>query len=414
MKRYSLQDVIDIVQERINAISYHKELYKIVSKELPDDITIIDVIYKNLCVLSLHYMVTNRLIGGQMQVRGSIIAYRKKQLPEWYDQYKEKINKTDKDVFVNGFLGAHISGNYKPLAYFLDEFLPLAKEEDCVLIASELDKQNITYSGISFDSYQKKYIVQLDLKEVLNLAKDNSSNEEPITLYKYMPLETYHSMLQNMTFRMNSIVSMNDINETFWMNTLLYGDEKQSKGQKYEGIVYNKDVLISSFSDKKDDPIMWRLYGNAGNGVCLGFRIKRKDVNKVYYINNSDQTCAAFKETAKSLRGKNIEIIYEDNDNLQYYIKGTIYKIESEYRLIWNKEEEIEDIAIYNGLLSLYKDFKYDKETRSFKDINIQLTELIIGNNIPHYESNYPLLVALSDQKFKDLDIQPSEIDSFR
>lgn len=78
MKRYSLQDVIDIVQERINAISYHKELYKIVSKELPDDITIIDVIYKNLCVLSLHYMVTNRFIGGQMQVRGSIIAYRKK------------------------------------------------------------------------------------------------------------------------------------------------------------------------------------------------------------------------------------------------------------------------------------------------------------------------------------------------
>lgn len=314
MKRYSLQEVIDIVQERINAISYHKELYKIVSKELPDDITIIDVIYKNQCVLSLRYMVTNRFIGGQMQVRGSFYVYAIN-YPEWYHQYKETVGKTEKIVFVSEF-EAHTSRGYKPLTSFLDEFLPLAKEEDCALIASELDKHNITYSGISFDSYQKKYIVQLDLKEVLNLAKDNSSNKESITLYKYMPLETYHSMLQNMTFRMNSIVSMNDVNETFWMNTLLYGDEKQSKGQKYEGIVYNKDVLISSFSDKKDDPIMWRLYGNAGNGVCLGFSIKRKDVNKVYYINNTDQICATFKETAKSLRGKNIEIIYEDNDNL--------------------------------------------------------------------------------------------------
>lgn len=95
-------------------------------------------------------------------------------------------------------------------------------------------------------------------------------------------------------------------------------------------------------------------------------------------------------------------------------IKSTIYNIESEYRLIWNKEEEIEDIALYKGLLSLYKDFKYDKETGLFKDINIKLTELIIGNNIPYYESNYPLLIALSDEKFKNLVIQPSEIDSFR
>lgn len=229
-----------------------------------------------------------------------------------------------------------------------------------------------------------------------------------------MPLETYHSMLQNMTFRMNSIVSMNDVSETFWMNTLPYGNEKQSKEQIYEGVIKSKNVLISSFSDKADDPIMWRLYGNAGNGVCLGFRIKRKDVNKVYYINNSDQTCAAFKETAKSLRGKNIEIIYEDNEDLQYRIKSTIYNIESEYRLIWKKEEQIEDIAIYNGLLSLYKDFKYDKGTGLFKDINIKLTELIIGNNIPYYESNYPLLIALSNEKFKNLVIQPSEIDSFR
>jgi hypothetical protein len=412
MKRYSLQEVIDIVQERLNAISYHKELYKIVSKELPDDITIIDVIYKNQCVLSLHYMVTNRFIGGQMQVRAAFRVYAL-MYPEWYHQYKEKIDKTDKPVFVSEF-DAHTSGGYKPLTSFLDEFLPLAKEEDCVLIASELDKHNITYSGISFDSYQKKYIVQLDLKEVLNLAKDNSSNEEYITLYKYMPLETYHSMLQNMTFRMNSIVSMNDVSETFWMNTLLYGNEKQSKEQIYEGVIKSKNVLISSFSDKADDPIMWRLYGNTGNGVCLGFSIKRKDVDKIYYINNADQTCAALKEIAKGLRSRNIEIIYEDNEDLQYRIKSTIYNIESEYRLIWNKEEEIEDIALYKGLLSLYKDFKYDKETGLFKDINIKLTELIIGNNIPYYESNYPLLIALSDEKFKNLVIQPSEIDSFR
>lgn len=413
MKRYSLQEVIDIVQERLNAISYHKELYKIVSKELPDDITIIDVIYKNQCVLSLHYMVTSRFISGKMETRSSFFVC-KIYHPKWHHQYKEKIGRTNKDVFVNEFLVAHISGNYKPLAYFLDEFLPLAKEEDCVLVTSELDKHNITYSGISFDSYQKKYIVQLDLKEVLNLAKDNSSNEEYITLYKYMPLETYHSMLQNMTFRMNSIVSMNDVSETFWMNTLLYGNEKQSKEQIYEGVIKSKNILISSFSDKADDPIMWRLYGNTGNGVCLGFSIKRKDVDKIYYINNADQTCAALKEIAKGLRSRNIEIIYEDNEDLQYRIKSTIYNIESEYRLIWNKEEEIEDIALYKGLLSLYKDFKYDKGTGLFKDINIKLTELIIGNNIPYYESNYPLLIALSDEKFKNLVIQPSEIDSFR
>lgn len=412
MKRYSLQEVIDIVQERLNAISYHKELYKIVSKELPDDITIIDVIYKNQCVLSLHYMVTNRFISGKMETRSSFFVC-KIYHPKWYHQYKEKIGRTNKDVFVSEF-DAHTSGGYKPLTSFLDEFLPLAKEEDCVLIASELDKHNITYSGISFDSYQKKYIVQLDLKEVLNLAKDNSSNEEYITLYKYMPLETYHSMLQNMTFRMNSIVSMNDVSETFWMNTLLYGNEKQSKEQIYEGVIKSKNVLISSFSDKADDPIMWRLYGNTGNGVCLGFSIKRKDVDKIYYINNADQTCAALKEIAKGLRSRNIEIIYEDNEDLQYRIKSTIYNIESEYRLIWKKEEQIEDIAIYNGLLSLYKDFKYDKGTGLFKDINIKLTELIIGNNIPYYESNYPLLIALSDEKFKNLVIQPSEIDSFR
>jgi len=160
--------------------------------------------------------------------------------------------------------------------------------------------------------------------------------------------------------------------------------------------------------------VMWRLYGDNGKGVCLGFTIARKSVAKIRYINESDKDCCALKEIARELYEKGIEISYADADSLQYYIKSTIYNIESEYRLIWDRDEGVQNVAIYDGLLALYKDFEYDKDSGAFKGINLKFTTLIIGNNIPYYESNYPLLVALSDEKYKDLRISRSEIKTFR
>lgn len=407
MKKYSFEELKEIVGQRLESITYQRRAFTMEAKELPENIGVIKILYSGKEVFSIHYMVTNRIVNGRYSVRGSVTVHRYVG-PSWYKDIIPTIH-------VNEWLEKRTGDTVKSIAEILDEYLPIAQEQKIIQIEDSLKKQGITQYKVNFDTFLKKYIVQLDLKSILKISAENGEEKlNEIYLYKYMSLDAYYSMLQHGTFRMNSIVSMNDITEAIWVNALLYGEDLISKEQKYQEVVKNRNILISSFSDRKDDPVMWRLYGDNGKGVCLGFTINREAVTKVHYINESDESCSKLKKIASELYEKNIQLIYANTDSLRYYIKSTIYNIESEYRLVWDKEEKVQDVAMYNGLLTPCKDFEYNRDDRTFKGVGLRLISLTIGHNIPNYESNYPLLIALSEEKFGDLVAYPSKIRTFR
>ena len=82
-------------------------------------------------------------------------------------------------------------------------------------------------------------------------------------------------------------MSMNDSSETFYLGDYLckaYEDERrkvlypqsqyfQDGGLRKKKVVEYKNNLIGCFSEKEDDALMWRLYGDGGKGGWMEFQI---------------------------------------------------------------------------------------------------------------------------------------------
>lgn len=79
-------------------------------------------------------------------------------------------------------------------------------------------------------------------------------------------------MMKNKTFRMNSIISQSDTTETFYLGDFLC-DEYENEMKRFKGILSEKNILISSFTNLFDNLQMWKEYGDKGKGICLGFKV---------------------------------------------------------------------------------------------------------------------------------------------
>lgn len=293
----------------------------------------------------------------------------------------------------------------------LDTYLPMKEVDKIALITRVLHEKEIIVDSIKLDSITKTYVVSFDLNHFLNLNKSNSIDDA--IYYKYMSLDTYHKMLVKSSFRMNSIISMNDTTESFLMNDYIFGTDNDCSVSRIRELIGNKNALISSFTHEKDDANMWRLYGDNGSGLCLGFRAKKNNIKEIIYLNENEGKCRLLKETVDELRGYNIKIGYKGIDDLKYYAKKDLFNIEKEYRLLQEVSNNCE-IALYGNLLCHYRDYKFDKDTCSFEEIEISPISLIIGDNLPNKDVNVPLLISLSKDVFGIPSVQTSDIKCFR
>ena len=405
MKYHTFKDLLGDIESRLNQIELDRDLFSISqSYDADDDRGTIMVYYREQLIVRFYYFRSNYIYGGKCRIIGSITVKRYK-YPEWYDEYKN--HKSRLDVHVDEFYRAHVNGNdYHDLEYYFDEYLPVGLDEFRKEVDVCLCRHNFSGYQIAFDTYNGRYVVSMDLELYLNVQKEE--NKDCLCLYKYTSLATYCSMLNSRTFRMNSIVAMNDASETLWVD-FVTGEERLDDKAYYNSVVSNRNKLVTSLTPMSDNATMWRLYGDNGKGVCLAFEVPVNEVTKVLYVGEMNAGFMQLKQVRQELSEKGIKVSFQDLDKRKLYIKSSSFSVEVEYRFVHDAKDNILDMANYGSILSPYKDFPYDTDSKEFVGLPFHFIGVTIGKNIPNFRTLYPLLVAETDSRFPGVEIHESD-----
>ena len=213
-----------------------------------------------------------------------------------------------------------------PIAQALMDVLPIRDEEKVGKIVEIL---GVKRENILFDSFEKRYIVTSPIKEF-----DWQEEDVPSYFHKYISLGTFHKMLQNKTFRMNSIISQSDTTETFYLGDFLC-DDYEDEFKRFGNVLSEKKILIASFTKNGDDIGMWYDYGDKGKGVCLGFcLLGGQTLHQIQYINEEKSPLNKYREQVKRLKEEEIRIHFSSIDDHRRFVKRSKYVDEKEWRLI--------------------------------------------------------------------------------
>lgn len=415
MKRYNFEDLVASVNERLGRITVDKDKFTLKKKyNENDEGGGIRIYHEATDVVTFHFMITHRVVNGHVSISAGIVLYALS-YPRWYHEYLQ--DGLNKDVFVDEYFEAYINTRDRHhLIYFLDKFLPVEKKDDINKIQEIAKKNSIELSTVLCDTFRKAYILKVDINKFLgaNTVNASTNDAKELNLCKYVSLETYRCMLNNRTFRMNSMIAMNDIYEGIWLHNLIYNDNLTNKKDYYKQVVRQRNTLIASFTDKRDDADMWRFYGDNGKGVCLCFKVNRDDVTKVVYTRKDDKNIANLRKAISEMSKNGYGIIIEDVNNAKYVVKSSSFKSEGEYRYIYQACDNETELANYGGILSPYKDFLFDSSTGKYENLPFHLEGVYLGHNIPYYSTNMPLLIEKTHGMFPKAYIYESQIKELR
>lgn len=409
MINHSFDELLNILKSRIAQIKLNRELYTISEKyDESDRSGTINIRYDGRHLVVFHYLQTNIRVDGRTTVRGAFIV-KCRMYPDWYEECIPHLSITD--VHIDEYFRSCIHNETFRFEDCLDKYLPIGNEEEKEIIKNSLTNIGLKDVEVVFDTYQKTYLVKSNLNEFLNFQKNK--DEENVWVYKYTSLETYRNILNHGTFRMNSIIAMNDENESLWADLVTSKNETPNEVY-YKTVVKNKNLLITSFTSKNDNATMWRLYGDQGKGICMAFTVPANRITKVLYVNEKDENVRKLKEARTALVNKGIKVEFSDMSEMKYYIKHSDFSIEGEYRYLYDAGDKNLDIATYGDLLSPYKDFTYDKETQKFGNLPFKFEYVTIGKNIPQYKTVFPLLIAETAKRFPSVAIYESNMITMR
>lgn len=276
-----------------------------------------------------------------------------------------------------------------PIAQALMDVLPIRDEE---MVSKIVNILGVKREDILFDSFEKRYIVTSPIKEF-----DWQEDEVPTEFHKYISLSTFHKMLQNKTFRMNSIISQSDTTETFYLGDFLC-DDYEDEFKRFGNVLSEKKIVIASFTKNGDDIGMWYDYGDKGKGVCLGFcLLGGQTLHQIQYIDEEKSPLNKYREQVKRLKEEGIRIHFSSIDDHRRFVKSSKYIDEKEWRLIVDYNGELDD-DIYGDRFVKYKEFPFIGN--ELKDIGIRLTSITVGPCQPNGTSNFPLVVDRVFQEF--------------
>ena len=287
--------------------------------------------------------------------------------------------------------GVNYLGKQTNLVEALMDVLPLREEEVVAKIASTF---GISPEHIRMDTYQKRYVIDTPIPELKWVDEPT-----PEHFYKYVPLKVFHLMLLNGTFRMNSIISQSDTQETFYIGDLVCGDY-EDEYKRFRGMLMEQNTLISSFTTKYNDVDMWKTYGDNGQGVCLCFHLnKKREFRQMRYIDESKSPIMRYKKLVDNLNKDNIHVHFTAVDDIHRFVKNIKYRPEDEWRLVVEYDGDV-DYDIYDNRCVSYKEFKF--EGCDLPDIGLYLDSILIGPNQPEGTSNFPLLTQRVYKLFGD------------
>ena len=411
------KEVVRLLQERLASINVNNDKYKVEGGERGKE-TVVVVTYDGIRILTVEPFISNPRVNGQYQVCG-MFALRAVADDYWYDH-----DDLDTSIFVDEYMRCQFQRNLMTFAELLDILLPLADDGKVKRIYEELETIGIKDVSIKFDAFACKYVVETDIHSFLYDDGNISKATEDIRnkrFYKYMSFNTYIEMLKSKKFRLNSIMSMNDSSETFYLGDFLcnaYEDERrkvlhpkskyfQDGGLRKNKVVEYKNNLIGCFSEKVDNALMWRLYGEGGKGVCLEFQIENETLKPVLYLDDNNQKVKQLTEVAGKLKNDGILLYYNDLSNYHFYTKSRYFRDEGEWRILKEVRDEELGVASYSGLICLYKDYP-------FEELGLKPTVAYLGANLAYKDVNIPLLVDLSKRNLKVQNVMLSRVESLR
>lgn len=290
---------------------------------------------------------------------------------------------------VDDRLDVNYLGKQTNIVVALQDVLPIADEKEVERI---VDILGVEAEHIKMDSYQKRYVIDTPIPEL-----EWKEDAAPGIFYKYVSLDVFHKMLLNGTFRMNSIVSQSDTQETFYIGDLVCDDYKD-EFKRFAGMVSEQKTLISSFTTEYDDAYMWNEYGNQGQGACLGFRMTGgRKLRQMRYVDEKTTPLWRYKKLVEQLNKDGVRVHFTAIDDVHRFVKSDRYKLEAEWRLLIVYDGEV-DYDLYGNRCVSYKDFKF--EGRTLPEIGLQLESILIGPNQPDGTSNFPLLTLRSHKLF--------------
>ena len=422
MKHYNTKqeiksEVVRLLQERLALISVNPEKYNFV-EEGKDERQRVLVTYDGINLLVVEPFISNVVENGRLKV-SQMFSVNAIFDDYWYDNYD-----LNTSIYVDEYMICQFQNKLISFDELLDILFPFADNGKVKRICDELEKIGFKYVSVKYDTYTYKYVVEGDIHSFLYNENNEAKPKEDIQnkrLFKYMSFNTYIEMLKSKKIRLNSIMSMNDSSETFYLGDYLckaYEDERrrvlhpksryfQDGGLRKKKVVEFKDNLIGCFSEKKDDALMWRLYGDGGKGVCLEFQIDNDTLKPVLYLDEKNQKAKLLTEIAGKLKNDGILLYNKDISNYHFYTKSHYYKDEGEWRIIMCTGDSELNIENYDGLISLYKDF-------NFEELGLIPTILYLGSNLAFKDVNVPLLVDLSKRNLNVRRVMMSRVDSIR
>lgn len=240
-------------------------------------------------------------------------------------------------------------------------------------------------------------------------------------LYHYCSMDSFVNIIKNKSIWFGDLKSMNDPSEMFLRNVnfpayilALYNKEPfefvhEHNGYKnnmaeylqpsqieysiMDGGKHSNSLFAFCLSNQCNDLSQWRLYGDNGCGVCLGF--KKSTIEK--FISNNDgfylQSVQYFKSTKEVVEKiakdilNNLKTMYENNQNEEL----EKYRLEYTHNLIneWPKykvkdySSENETRIVYKLKTSLMGNIDASKIAQEDKNIELRLK----NNNLVEYVS---------------------------
>lgn len=378
--KMTIQSFVDGMKEWMSHIEIDKDKY--VLEVLPgfDSYPFygrINVKYENKVLLYANfYKKYGRSEEGRKTINGVFTLSVWNEGLDFYQGKRMTLNVNDK-------LDAHYNGKNTNIVEALCELLPIRDEEEIKKIASAF---SISPKLIKLDTYERRYVIDIEMPELAF-----SQKKAPSTYYKYMSLSTFHKVLANRTFRMHSIVSQSDYTESLYLGDFL-SEDYESEEDRFNGVLSEKSVLITSFTDKQDDPYMWEHYGDEGKGVCLSFRIiDNRPLTKIIYVDKTRTSLWKYRAATNKLKEEGIRIHFKAVDKLRRFVKDIEYEKEQEWRLVLENQSDLQ-IALYDdGRMVWYKDFPFDGTL--LKATGLLLQGVIIGPKQKKNKNNFPILV---------------------
>lgn len=401
--------------QRLTRINFNADLFKLEETVSENGEPYLVVSYDSKAYLIIRpYRRSYRNLAGQLCCRGSITIKRKDDAA-WYNKdYKTVI------VSVNEHMGWEVDKKEYDTDTFLDHFLPVMNQQTCEIIKNDLSTLDISsIDDILFDTMNQRYVLNVDFLNGLNPKADDC--REDLFLCKYMSLDTFLCIAQSNSMRLNSVVSMNDSSESFFLGDYLcnaYDDvrrknidfdfyQKYPDALRYSKLIEHKNYLIMSLTKRIDDAMMWRLYGDNGRGVCLCFSVPTDQVKPIIYISEKNEKLNSLKNIVSRWEDQNINVTFDAIDKYMFFTKSLQFEYEDEYRILKVCADDDLKIAKYGNLISFYNDFK-------ISDLAIKPTSLYIGSNLPNRDVNYPLLVDIAKRLLHVSAVNNSSVDQLR